>query len=394
MGAIRQIRDRLKIGRRIQNVYDKASIYKSRRYEINKYKDPRRIKIYSEVNLTEEQKNKIDQLYSVNYGEKVPYTWHRHFTAFTGRFDEKYFPELLYVPEFEHFMNMNRAYCTVLSDKSITQFIAKALNVYTPYTHLYVTKNVFRDAVFRQIDRKSAEKNLENIGEVFCKPSIDSNSGQGCIIADFRNGYDCVSGEKVHTVLDQLGHDYIIQERLKCHSSIRLLYSGSVNTFRVITYRWQDEIRHIPVIMRMGRNGSYLDNAHAGGIFIAIDDNGTLHDKAFTEFRDIFTMHPDSLQVFSENRIPLVNKVIDAAERMHMAVSELGVVNWDFTIDELGNPILIEANLRAGSVWLSEMAHGCGPFGKDTDIILRWMRLMKKVKVTDRSRYAFGKNFE
>lgn len=68
--------------------------YFSRRSEIKKFQDPRRVEIYSKVTLSKEQKNEIDAFYLKFYGAKIPYTWHRHFYAMTGKFDKKYFPEL------------------------------------------------------------------------------------------------------------------------------------------------------------------------------------------------------------------------------------------------------------------------------------------------------------
>lgn len=131
-----------------------------------------------------------------------------------------------------------------------------------------------------------------------------------------------------------------------------------------------------------------------GGVFIAVDDNGTLHKTAFTEYRAKYTEHPDSKVVFENCKIPLVVDVLRSAKRLHMAIPEIGVVNWDFTLDVEGKPVLIEANIRCGSPWMSEMAHGRGPFGEDTAKILRWMRVMKGLKVNDRGNFSFGRNFE
>lgn len=63
-----------------------------------------------------------------------------------------------------------------------------------------------------------------------------------------------------------------------------MLYSEAVNTFRVITYLWDGEVFHVPLALRIGQGGSYLDNAHAGGMFIGVNDLGELNDEAFTEF--------------------------------------------------------------------------------------------------------------
>lgn len=140
--------------------------------------------------------------------------------------------------------------------------------------------------------------------------------------------------------------------------------------------------------------GNYLDNGHAGGMFIAIDNDGTLHKTAFTEFKDEYEVHPDTGLKFDGYRIELYEKVLDTAIRMHEAIPQVGVVNWDFTIDENGEPLLIEANIndgkRAGSIWLSEMPHGRGPFGDNTKEVLRWLRMMKKLSKKERYKYQFG----
>lgn len=70
-------------------------------YEFKKVKNSKRKCLYTE--LTKEQKEAIDKFYLENYGEKIPYNWHQLYTSFTGNFDEKYFPEFLYIPLLERF---------------------------------------------------------------------------------------------------------------------------------------------------------------------------------------------------------------------------------------------------------------------------------------------------
>ena len=142
--------------------------------------------------------------------------------------------------------------------------------------------------------------------------------------------------------------------------------------------------------MRIGQGGNYLDNAHAGGMFIAIDDDGTLHKKAFTEFNNQYFEHPDSKIVFDGYKINLFPKVLESAKRMHRLLPQVGIVNWDFTIDENGNPVLIEANISGGSIWLIQIAHGKGAFGNATIEILEWIKYMNKASYEDKRKYKFG----
>ena len=232
---------------------------------------------------------------------------------------------------------------------------------------------------------------LYDLGEAFIKPSVDTGSGKGCAVVDIHGGVDHISGESADELINRIGKNYVVQERLICHPSIRKIYPESVNTFRVITYRWKEGIYAMPSIMRIGRGKSAIDNAHAGGRFIAVDDDGTLHRTAFTEFKDTFEVHPDTKLVFDGYKIENFSKVLGVAKRLHSLVPQIGVYNWDFTINTDGKPVLIEANTETGSIWMAQMAHGCEVFWEKTPEILSWIRKMKKNKKSKRQEFAFGK---
>lgn len=369
---------------------DRKKIAKARNVEIKKFEDPRRIDIYSKVILSKEQESEIDELYEKNYGEKIPHTWHRHFTAFTGKFDKYYFPELLFIPEFERFMNINASYAKVFEDKNVLPYLAKSASVPMPRIFFSKTAGLIRDENNNLISEEQLLRKLNDFGTGFIKPSIDSCSGVGCQVVEFVNGVDKKSGKSIASILQEKGNDWTLQERLVCHESIRKIYADSVNTFRVMTYRWKDSICHTPSIMRIGQGGANVDNAHAGGMFIAIDDDGMLHKTAFTEFKKECTAHPDTHVVYENYKVDLFPKVLAAAEKCHAMVPQLGVINWDFTLNQDGNPVLIEANIMGGSIWLFEMAHGCGIFGEKTPEILRWLRKIKSVRPKDRKKFKFG----
>lgn len=363
-----------------------------KKQEIKKFRDSRRVKIFSAVTLTEEQKNAIDTLYLENYGRKIPHTWHRHFTAYTGRFDPYYFPELLFIPAFEKFMN-DRRYTAAFSDKSLLTLFAasNSVQVKMPRTYVSATHGLLQDGNGNIISQEKAVEILNAFGEVFIKPSVDSSSGQKCMKLKVTNGVDELTGWTVDKVFAEVGSNFVAQECITCHPSIRAIYPNSVNTFRIITYIWKDSVEHMPIIMRVGRNGAYVDNAHAGGMFIAVSDDGILHQKAFTEFKDEFEQHPDTGVDFAGHKIENMAGVIDAAKRMHRAISQIGCINWDFTINEEGDPVLIEANINGGSVWLIEMAHGCGAFGNHTPEILQWIRLCESIPQSERHKYSYGR---
>ena len=366
------------------NIQDKYKHKRSRFGEIEKFRDKRRVAIYSQVNLTKEQIAQIDEVYLKNYGEKIPYIWHRHFTAFTGNFDPYYFPELLFIPEFERYMNETKesAYVQCFEDKNIIPLLANAANIVMPHAFFSNAAGFVCD----DDHRKTTIKKIETIsGDYFIKPTVDSCSGQGCQIVSLNKGIDEITGSTITEILNSKGNHWVIQEIVKCHSSIANIYKNSVNTFKIMTYLWKGNIQHAPIIMRIGQGGSYLDNVHAGGMFIALEDDGTMHGTAFTEFKNEFTEHPDTHFKFEGYKMSLLPDVIKAAEKCHSFIPQVGCINWDFTINQQGVPLLIEANMRGGSVWLFEMAHGKGVFGELTPEILQWLKVMNHTKKTERS---------
>ncbi len=87
-------------------------------------------------------------------------------------------------------------------------------------------------------------------------------------------------------------------------------------------------------------------------MFIAVDAAEKLGDSAFTDFRDKFTEHPDTHLTFKDYQIEHYFGMIEATKKMHTAIPQLGVYNWDFTIDEDETPVLIEANTMGGRIWM------------------------------------------
>lgn len=166
---------------------------------------------------------------------------------------------------------------------------------------------------------------------------------------------------------------YIVQECIAQNEQPAVLYAGAVNTFRVITYLWNGEVFHVPLALRIGQGGSYLDNAHAGGMFIGVNDLGELNDEGFTEFGKRYKEHPDTHAVFKGYKLSFVPELIKTAKKLHLNAPQLGIISWDLTVDQNGEFVLIEANTRGQSVWFPQMANGTGAFGRNTEEILRYI---------------------
>lgn len=377
----------------INNETDILKYRSAYKCEIKKFQNKKRQEIAGLYPLNKEQREQIDDLYITNYGEKIDYIWHQNYAAHANRFDCRFLPELLYIPEFERFQNQNEAANQLLSDKNFLPVVAKTAGVKMPHTIISCTNGILRDEDNHIITEAIANEILKSQNMTFAKPSTSSCSGQCCRLLSKTDNYGI--SDNMLNINNVSGggytHNYVIQSVVTTHPVLAALHPESVNTFRIITYLWKGVVENMPVILRIGRGKSNVDNAHAGGMFIAVYADGTLGDHAVTEFNQQYTSHPDTNIVFKNYKIAFCDKMVNAAKRMHEMVPQLGVVNWDFTIDENSEPILIEANISGGSVWLPQMAHGVGAFGEKTEEVLQWLRFMKRLKMNERNRFVGGK---
>lgn len=373
------------------NVYDKLWMRKKYKTGVGKYtKNQKRLELQKQFPLTIEQKKQIDDYYMTYYGSRIPYDCHQNFAVHTGVFRHDYFADFLWSPYFEHFMNVKTNYTYAFEDKGCLPFVSQAAHIKMPHQIVINQFGIFRDADNKMINFKTVKELLFNVGPVIIKPTISSGSAKGIFFADFDNGIDKLSGKEVVDVIGNSQKNYVVQKIIKCHEDLANLYSGCVNTFRIITYRWKDDFYAMPGVLRVGSGGGRVDNAHAGGMFVAIGDDGVIKGKAMTEFMNVYEKHPDSGILFDGYKIKNYPKVLKTAIKMHSVMPMIGTVNWDLTIDEQGEPMVIEANFLQGGFWIIQCAHASVPFGEHQQEVLQWIRKMKSLPYSKRGEYAFG----
>lgn len=360
------------LGRLHRLILQKAWLMIKMRNETRKIKNARRQKILSQYVLDSNQKKQIDDLFIKNFGKKVPYDWHRYFASYTGKFDANFIPELIYIPIIEKKFN-NTKYIDALSDKNLLEyFVGYEDGIRTPSVYLSSVKGLLRDYHKRIVDLKQAQEILKNV-TCFAKPTVDSCSGNLCAVYKFQNGIDTISGKTVSEVIKIMGGDFCFQEIISNCDSVKNIHPQSLNTFRITTYLWKNKVYHFPVIMRLGKGNSVLDNAHQGGMFIGLSDEGYFNDCAFTEFQERYYTHPDSGITFDGYRVPETKLALDAVGKIHQRIPQLGMISWDVVVNDKNEVIIIEMNVKGQSVWLPQMAHGVGAFGENTADILKWI---------------------
>lgn len=208
---------------------------------------------------------------------------------------------------------------------------------------------------------------LNGYKSIFIKPSVDSSSGHDVLGFRMDNDgvYHEIGGEKVFNIdfLNQYKNthrDFIIQEGLTQHPYLMQFNPTSINTIRIATYRSvKDNKVHIAsIMMRIGKNGSCVDNSHSGGVAIGVSMDGTLHKYA---------VDPDGNRYDSFNgvnfkdnafRIPEFDKILEFAKEVGKKVHHHRLVAQDICLDSTGTPKLVEFNLRGFAVWVFQFTSG------------------------------------
>lgn len=251
----------------------------------------------------------------------------------------------------------------------------------------YYDKNYTRIAV----DDETFMALLSNftVKRIIVKPTLITQGGVGVTLYENTDGVwkDVKTGESLNlTYLEKhSGEDFIMQEAFEQHDFMSLFNPTSVNTIRLAVYKSvKDERCHVTqAIMRIGQNGSVVDNGCAGGMFVGIrKENGALlhsvcNEQGFT--KTVF----NGIDFSKEYKVPYWNDIISFAETVGQYIPNQRLFALDVVLGKDNKPYLIEFNLTGFSPWLFQYTVGPA-FGEYTDEIIEYCktRLDKRERVT------------
>lgn len=179
------------------------------------------------------------------------------------------------------------------------------------------------------------------------------------------------------------GTDFVLQEAVQQHDDLSQFCSTSVNTIRVATYRSvkTEEVSVTATIMRIGKLGQCVDNAHAGGCFIGINPrNGKLKNYVCNQFGNKQKEWNGICFDRQEYFIPCWDKILEFAKYIGEQNPHCRLLALDLTLDKNGIPKLIEYNVNSFSYWLF-MFSGQLPFGEFTDEIIEYCKVHTPSKI-------------
>ncbi len=315
-----------------------------------------------------------DKKYKLTRGQKEeirkfwkPYTrvstkWCRYYSAKNGKFDPRYIPNTLaYARIDQHFNDRRLGYG--FNDKNYYATIFHGIP--QPVALVRKIGGLLFDGAYRQLTVQEAMGIMGKEEEVIIKPSQESGSGRGIWFCK-----PAQEQEKVAEFLnDKKEANYIIQRIVKQHADLEAVHANSLNTLRICTVMLDDGVHILSSVLRMGVNKSRIDNVTAGGISARIMSDGRLDKYAYTYFTgERFDKHPQGL-VFEGHPIPCFEKVLETVKTAAQRIGNFRLVSWDMAVDENGDVLLIEANMRKGGINLHQFDNG-PLFGDLTERVL------------------------
>ena len=325
------------------------------------YKNVLRKKLNRSHHLTKAQKKQVRD-YWKPYA-RISTNWARYNTFENGTFDPRYIPYTLYYTKIDSYLN-NRRLGYGFNDKNYYSKIFS--DIKQPDTVVRKINSFLFDENYNLIDVEKAMQLISMRSEVIVKPSQDSGSGRD--IAFLKPVTD---SEAIRSLLSSKKEkNYIIQAVVKQHESLKKVHENSLNTIRIVTLLMDDGVHILNSVLRMGANASRLDNASVGGLYVKINSDGTLDKYARSDAAGdkLHSKHPQGL-VFEGYQIPHFDKVIETVKTAAQRIGNFRLVSWDMAIDEDGDVLLIEANMRKGGVSLHQFTNG-PLFGDLTDRVL------------------------
>ncbi len=185
-------------------------------------------------------------------------------------------------------------------------------------------------------------------------------SGSGVSVAYRKeDGFYTKEGNRITAQYIRQNHfyeEYFFEKALEQDPQTAQFNPDSINTCRVLTYR----NKIVSAALRMGRKGSFVDNAAQGGMVVNIDiDTGRLSDFGLREYDATkYYEHPDSHKSFKGVTISQWDEIQSLVQRACQLLPYYNSVGYDIVCTAQG-PIILEINTGA-SVCVSQMGREWG----------------------------------
>lgn len=339
----------------IHNFYNKQMVRLSRSLDV---KNDILSNPYHRKELSLDQKTEIKQFWKpYKTLSAIDWMWFEFYNAIADDVSllKYYIPESIYYPYVDLHFTEARA-CSVLDDKNYYDLYFP--NSPTPLSVVRKMNGRYFDSKYNPISENVAIETIRSEEHVIIKPSRNSLGGGGICFYD-SDRHDIADLENILNSRS----DFLVQRIVKQHSILAKLHPYSVNTIRVLTLYWNEKVEVVSCVLRIGSGKARVDNAHSGGVVVGINlKDGSLKKTPLSLYgeRDKRELHGYV--------VPNLEYCLSIARKEAVKFCSYSkLLSWDFSIDENGNPVIIEVNMTYGGVDVHQLCNGpvFGSFTKD-----------------------------
>jgi hypothetical protein len=250
-----------------------------------------------------------------------------------------------------------------------------------------------RDYSEIQLNDNAIQNLFSNYNRIIMKPSIESGSGKSILLFE-RKGNDLLNKEKILDTkfLIDYNQDFVVQQFVKQHEFFKKFNPASNNTIRIFVYRSvkDNNVHILHKLLRIGKEGSYLDHDNLGGVGISIKDGNFFDDFAYNYYGEKFpSIH--NLKFSEMDKVPFIDEVSDIAKKIASRVFYSRLIALDFTVDESGDALLIEINCWGNGITQYQMNNG-SLFKEYTEEILEYCYKASENKIHFSPRFSVKRN--
>lgn len=178
----------------------------------------------------------------------------------------------------------------------------------------------------------------------FVKKALAKSMGKGVEPVYLNRNTDI--NQLFDRLLDESG-SFVAEEMIKQHESMEKFNPSSVNTVRLETFFDGRTVELVDSFIRFGQTDAFVDNAGAGGIFVAVDPKkGILMGNGFDESGRIYETHPQSGIRFKGYKLHNWDKAIALAKTIGDKFSGVRFIGWDIAYTEDEKWVVVEGNAK------------------------------------------------
>ncbi|MBP3626441.1 MAG: hypothetical protein J6J39_00165 [Clostridia bacterium] len=258
-------------------------------------------------------------------------------------------------------------YCERLNDKKNQMIFDDKGKTYEVFKE-YFKRDLTEVVGWNDNSTKSFEAFTDKHRRFIIKP-FNGGNGRGIQIID-ADKYD--SFDKLCNYLKkEYPSGFVAEELIKQCKELAAVHPESVNTLRVFTVRFDDRIEFLPFSWRVGTGSACVDNGGSGGIFCALNNDGTVVSTSDEKGR-FYEIHPNTKHPLIGFTVPRFEEAKAFAKKLAQVVPSNRYCGWDLALTENGW-IMQEGNWQGGIVaFQCPMQKG---YRKEMDAIMEELKL-------------------